>query len=471
MSTTLPPTPSHSTSSGQAFARGETGRIISATRPSGTHPFGTYLIILAIFWLAPVHAQDHAGPPDNCTTSLVRVDDKGILSTDAQCGLSARTAKSIEDALFQIRHDLKPSSDQMHILLAANNIILGTVLDRLIAGDMSLDGVMQISQLLANKSKAEPDANLVTVATQWKEHYENLMESLKTVNETETGDSDTSVKHALQSLDLDLASGLLDELIAAQSDKAIAKPYFLKAQIFLLQFQPINALPLLEKARQLQPDNHEYAFAYARVLQEQNAQGSSAEATYVALLEQYRELAKDKPTAYLTAIAATLNNLGMLYAESKRTGEAEKAFREALDISRSQAKDNMTPSRIALALVLNNLANFYLDGKRLDEAENAFREALEIQRVLAKQEPSVYLRSMAATLNNLGNIYSNSGNFGESEKSYREALSIQRELYHSEPEANAANLKTILTGEAAVLQKMGRMEDAAKILTELGSIK
>ena len=420
-----------------------------------------FAFILALSCLATVHAQDQAEPSNECATALVQVDDKGILSTSAHCGLSSQDAKAIEDAFFQIRHDLKPSFDQMRSLLAANNIILGAVLDHINAGEVSLEGVLKTSQLFADKGNAESATDLMAEAAQWKGHYESLMESLRKVGDTVQ--SDTNVLQALQRLDLDQASRLLDELIAAQEGKGTASAgyYYLRAQIYLLQFQPQSAVPLLEKARQMQPDNKEFSFANAKALQEQNSQGS-AESLYTSLLDQYRALAKDNPAVYLPSVAATLNNLGMLYSESKRTSEAEKAYREAVEIRRGQAKDKPAD----LALSLNNLANLYRENQRLDEAEKAYREALEIRRSLARDEPAVYQRSVAATLINLGNIYRGGKRHGEAEKAYREALDTTRSLARDNPNAFRPDMAATLSNLGNLYSETKRPAEAEKALSE-----
>jgi hypothetical protein len=158
------------------------------------------VIILATLFLAPVYARDPAESSNECAAALVQVDDKGVLSTKGRCGLSGQDAKAIVDALFQIRHELKPSFDQMRTLLAANNIILGAVLERLNARDVSLEGVLKISQLLANKCNTEPTANIMAESVQWKERYESLMESMKTLGDAASG---KSAAQALQRLELE----------------------------------------------------------------------------------------------------------------------------------------------------------------------------------------------------------------------------------------------------------------------------
>jgi hypothetical protein len=47
-------------------------------------------------------------------------------------------------------------------------------------------------------------------------------------------------------------------------------------------------------------------------------------------LSKYRELAKKNPETYLPYIARTLNSLGSLDRDQKRTADAREAFGEAL---------------------------------------------------------------------------------------------------------------------------------------------
>ncbi len=424
-----------------------------------------FAFILALCWQMPAYSQMQAEPTNECSTDLVRVDDKGVLSTSQSCGLSSYTAKAIEDKFFQLRHDLKPSFDQMSGLLAAENIILGAVLNPMNSGAVSLDGVLNICQLLSSRVNFEPAANLMATAVQWKEHYESLMESLK--NLADINKDTVSIVQEISTLDLDHASALLDELIAIQNEKEANAGYFyLKAQILLLQFQPQSALPLLEKAHQIQPENKEYGFAYAKVMQEQNVEGS-AEALYASLLEQYRTLAKQYPDVYLPSVAATLNNLGMLYNESKRTSEAEKAFREAVDILRSQGKADPA----SLALSLNNLANLYRDSQKMDDAEKAYRETLEIRRSLAKDEPAVYQRSVMATLTNLGNIYRSDKRPEEAEKVYQEALGTARSLSQGNPNIFRPDMAAILSNLANLYNESKRPAEAEKSWSESRDIQ
>jgi hypothetical protein len=56
-------------------------------------------------------------------------------------------------------------------------------------------------------------------------------------------------------------------------------------------------------------------------------------------------------------------------------------------------------------MTLTNLGNVYDDTHRFGDAESAYKEALTIQRDLAAQNPAAYRPDLANTLTNLANLY------------------------------------------------------------------
>ena len=64
-----------------------------------------------------------------------------------------------------------------------------------------------------------------------------------------------------------------------------------------------------------------------------------------------RGLAAQNPAAYRPALALTLTNLGVVYDETQRFGDAESAYKEALDIRRGLAAQNPAAYRPALAII------------------------------------------------------------------------------------------------------------------------
>ncbi|MDD5274362.1 MAG: tetratricopeptide repeat protein, partial [Methylovulum sp.] len=173
----------------------------------------------------------------------------------------------------------------------------------------------------------------------------------------------------------------------------------------------------------------ENIFAYAYFLDENN-QFSAAEARYQEALRIRRQLAKDNPTVYLPDVAGTLNNLGILAANSGRRSEAESLFQEALAIDRPLAKGNPAVYLPDVARALNNLgALVKADSGRRSEAEKLYQEALGIRRQLAKDNPAVYRPDVPMALNNLGVLVAaDSDRRSEAEGLYQEALEIYRPL-------------------------------------------
>lgn len=466
-------------------------------------------LLLSCSLLAAELAGAQPAEDSECATTLVQLDIKGVLQLNKHCSLNKPVAEKILKALGQIRHDFKLSQDQTQTMVSANNLILGSFLKALEAGHVNSDSLLQIPLHLANRKKTKPGLDELAEAKLWKENYDLLADKLALPADADSIDNAT-VK-ALQNMDYELAGGLLDEINAnlAEIERPLAAPLFLRAQLFLLLFQPENALPLLDQARQLEPQNREYAFAYASAAQSLGGSGS-VEAIYNSLLGQYRQLAVTDPGTYRPAIASTLNNLGLLYSKAGRNAEAESAYREALDIRRELAKANPA-LKPALVMTLNNLSLLYREtgnmaeeekilrealelrrelaksnpevfrpaiastlvnlayicqaGGRAAEAETAYREAVDSYRTLAQASPSVYKPEMAVALNNLGNLYSKSKRYAEAEKAYTEALELRRQQAKDNPEARP-RLATTLNNLGNLYRDTKRYGDAEKVLTE-----
>jgi tetratricopeptide (TPR) repeat protein len=187
------------------------------------------------------------------------------------------------------------------------------------------------------------------------------------------GDDATLIKAAQDLLHegkLEEAGKIYDQLLACDEsnvDRA-AQDHFGRAQIYALQFRPLDALPHYAMAYQYRPDRVEYALGYASILERQN-QFSKAEAIFEGLLHQMRDLAAQNPAAYRPDLARTLSNLGNVYDETHRFGDAENAFKEALAIRRDLAAQNPAAYRPDLAKILSNLAKLYRETRQLTKAK------------------------------------------------------------------------------------------------------
>jgi tetratricopeptide (TPR) repeat protein len=262
----------------------------------------------------------------------------------------------------------------------------------IICQGVSPEALKRLNELLDLKDKdlgttKRSLVDKIKEAEDWAKRYHELEDRLAA-----QGSEDTLAQQAHEALEkgnLERAGALLDEILQREEktvDRAAANN-FSRAQVYQLQFQPLNALPYLEKAYRYRPEDVDYAFAYAKLLQEQH-DFKPAKDIYTAVLARLRERAKSDPAAYLPYVAMTLNNLGNLYSDTQRLAEAEKAYQEALQTYRELAKQNPAAYLPYLAKVLNNLADFYKTSQHPEKANKLYRELGNARRQLESlQQP------------------------------------------------------------------------------------
>jgi tetratricopeptide (TPR) repeat protein len=120
-------------------------------------------------------------------------------------------------------------------------------------------------------------------------------------------------------------------------------------------------------------------------------------------------------------VAATLNNLAVLYREQGRYAEAESCFHRALHIY----EQALGPDHPEVATVLNNVTLIYGIQGRYAEAESHFHRALHIyEQALGPDHPQV-----ASTLNNLANLYYKQGRYAQAEPMYQRARCIWEQTH------------------------------------------
>ena len=157
-------------------------------------------------------------------------------------------------------------------------------------------------------------------------------------------------------------------------------------------------------------------------------------------------------------VADSLNNLGWLYYEQGRYGEAEPLYERALSIYEAAHG----PDHPSVAATLNGLAVLYAEQGRYGEAEPLYERALSIKEAVhGPDHPSV-----AATLHNLAGLYREQGRYGEAEPLYERALSI-KEAVHGPDHPNVAGT---LTNLAALYRDQGRDGEAEPLYERALSI-
>ena len=179
-----------------------------------------------------------------------------------------------------------------------------------------------------------------------------------------------------------------------------------------------------------------------------------------------RQLAAQRPDAFLSGLAMSLNNLGAMLSHLGRREEALEAAAEALRIYRRLAAQRPDAFLPGLATSLNNLGNRLSHLGRREEALEATAEALRIRRQLADKRPDAFLPDLAVSLNNLGNMLSTLGRHQQALKAADEALRIWRQLAAQRPDAFLPDLASALNNLGNRLSDLGRHEQALEVAGE-----
>ena len=181
------------------------------------------------------------------------------------------------------------------------------------------------------------------------------------------------------------------------------------------------------------------------------------------LLERFAALNKTGPSEETQSTCALLaNNLSIRLGRLGRREEALAQAEEAVRIRRQLAQQRPDAFLPNLAMSLNNLANRLSDLGRREEALAQAEEAVRIYRQLAQQRPDAFLPDLAMSLNNLANRLSDLGRREEALAQAEEAVRIYRQLAQQRPDAFLPDLATSLNNLANMLSDLGRRRDTPK---------
>jgi CHAT domain-containing protein/Tfp pilus assembly protein PilF len=200
----------------------------------------------------------------------------------------------------------------------------------------------------------------------------------------------------------------------------------------------------LEKA--FGPDNRDVAASLNNLALLYGNQGRDAEAEplckrALAILEKVHGL--DSPE-----VAASLNNLAALYQRQERYADAQPLFKRALAIR----ERSLSPGHPDLAQSLNNLATLYEKQGRHADSEPLFKRALAIyEKAAGPNHPAV-----ATLLNNLGQVDKVLARYGEAEPLIRRSLAIREKALGTDHPDVARSLNNL----ADLYERQRRLADA-----------
>jgi tetratricopeptide (TPR) repeat protein len=166
------------------------------------------------------------------------------------------------------------------------------------------------------------------------------------------------------------------------------------------------------------------------------------------------------------AVAASLNDLALVYEAEGRYAEAEPLDKRALAIFEKA----LGPEHLDVARSLNNLAVVYDDEGRYADAEPLDKRALAIlEKALGPEQPDV-----AKSLNNLARVYEDEGRYADAEPLQKRALAIKEKALGPEHRdvADSLNALALLyeaegrNAEAEALYKRGLAIDEKALGSE-----
>ncbi|QWG23137.1 CHAT domain-containing protein [Bradyrhizobium sediminis] len=151
-------------------------------------------------------------------------------------------------------------------------------------------------------------------------------------------------------------------------------------------------------------------------------------------------------------VAASLNNLALLYGNQGRDAEAEPLYRRSLAIMEKA----FGPDSAEVGAGLGNLAALYQRQGRYADAEPLFKRSLALrEKSLGREHPDV-----AQSLNNLATHYEKQDRHADSEPLFRRALAIYQKAAGPEHPAVA----TVLNNLGQVAKVQGRHAEAEPLI-------
>lgn len=162
--------------------------------------------------------------------------------------------------------------------------------------------------------------------------------------------------------------------------------------------------------------------------------------------------------------AKVTKDLGFIYRDQGRPGDAITMWAEAIPLIRNLCKEDADTWLPVLTDLLSNLGILYDKDNKVELAEKCFIEALSIRRQLAKQFPDEWLFKVANTLNNAARLYFEHNDLLKAEPLWEEAVVIRVKLAEKDPATWEPKLADILNNLGLLKLKLGKFREAVSLL-------
>ena len=154
--------------------------------------------------------------------------------------------------------------------------------------------------------------------------------------------------------------------------------------------------------------------------------------------------------------AISLQNLAILYRNTRDLEESELLFAEVLSIKNENLDGN--PPDLSYCTCINNLGDLYVAMGIYEKAEPLYLEAIKIRKELLGVKHPDY----ATSLDNLGVLYTTTGDYNKAEPLHVEALNIRKDCLGEIHPDYASSLNNL----AIFYQKVNNYKSAESLFLE-----
>jgi tetratricopeptide (TPR) repeat protein len=222
-------------------------------------------------------------------------------------------------------------------------------------------------------------------------------------------------------------------------------------------------------------------------LEQEEADMYKAQNHYKKAVQIYEQLTQTQAAAYRPALAATLNNLGVVFKTWEKYGDAIKYYMLALEQYEVLLKENETEYAPFCAATLNSLAIVYTEkhevkddfsmggsgfsgfgllsvnnwdkqvGSPTEEVDKQmaidyYRQTIDIYNKLADAQPDTFTHYLATALHNLAVLYDEKKEPVTAEAFYKKALALRQKLADKNPNAFGADVAVTILNLLTIYQ-------------------
>lgn len=188
-------------------------------------------------------------------------------------------------------------------------------------------------------------------------------------------------------------------------------------------------------------------------------------------VRQLREAVALDRAAYLPKLAASVTDLAVRLAESRRGDESLAVAQEAVDLHRELVAIDAPTYLPILAISVSNLASWFSRTGRMDQALAAAEESLSLYRDLDATAPGTYRARLAGSIQNHASMLRQSGRPAEALAATEDSVALCRDAAADDPDEHLPSLASAVNTLALALAATQRQDEAVAAAQEAVDIR